>query len=74
MHLPPPSLLPVILSVGAGLLAAGLAFKPDGQLMNWFVGVPGLLVIVSGAVGWVRAAGHEWRETDQQPHEDAKGH
>ncbi len=74
VHLPAPSLLPVVMSVGAGLLAAGLAFKPDGQIINWFLGVPGLLVIVYGAVGWIRAAGREWQETEHRPHDDAKGH
>ncbi len=74
VHLPAPSLLPVILSVGAGLLGAALAFKPDNQLMNWFLGVPGLLVIAYGAVGWFRAAGTEWRETERGPHDDAQGH
>jgi len=68
VHLPSPSLLPVILSVGAGLLGAGLAFR------NWFLGVPGLLVIAYGAVGWVRAAGREWRETDKGRHDDARRH
>ncbi len=74
VHLPSPSLLPLILSVGAALLGAGLAFKPDNQPMNWFLGVPGLLVIVYGAVGWVRAAGREWREADHGPHDDARRH
>ncbi len=74
VHLPPPSLLPVVMSVGAALLGAGLAFKPAGQIMNWFLGIPGLLVIAYGAVSWVRAAGHEWHDTEQGPHDDAKGH
>lgn len=74
VHLPPPSILPVILTVGAGLLAAGLAFKPSDQPMNWFLAVPGLLVIVYGAVGWVRAAGREWEETDRGAHGDGVGH
>ncbi len=74
VHLPHPSLLPVILSVGMGLLAAGLAFRPSDQPVNWFLAIPGLLVIVYGSVGWVRAAGREWRQTEQRPHDDAEGH
>jgi len=74
VHLPAPSLLPVIFSVGAALLGAGLAFKPDDQLANWFLAVPGLAVIVYGVFGWVRAAGREWRETEHGGTHDAGGH
>jgi hypothetical protein len=75
VHLPRPSALPVILSVGAALLGAGLAFKPDDQLFNWFLAVPGLAVLVYGIVSWVRAAGREWREVDDGPaRDDAGGH
>ena len=73
VHLPPPSALPVILSIGVALLGAGLAFKPGDQLANWFLAVPGVLVIAYGAVAWVRAAGREWRETEHSPH-DRGGH
>ncbi len=34
----------------------------------------GVLVIVYAAVGWVRAAGREWHETEQSPHDEAAGH
>jgi hypothetical protein len=71
VHLPAPSFLPVVLSVAAFLLGAGLAFKGEGQLANPFLAIPGLIVLVLGAIAWVRAAGREWRETDHgRPHDD----
>ena len=71
VHLPAPSLLPVVLSVAAFLLGAGLAFRAEEQLANPFLAIPGLIVLVLGLVAWVRAAGREWRETDHRPHDDA---
>src|SRR3970282_678598 len=63
VHMPGPRFLPVVPSVGAALLAAGFAFRGEWSLANPFLAVPGLLVFVAGAVAWVRAANHEWRET-----------
>jgi hypothetical protein len=85
VHLPPGSLLPVIMSVGAVLIGAGFIFKPDepyglpvlgflSNVMNPYIGVPGLLVLLYGIWGWVRAANHEWRETEAGPHHDAPEH
>ena len=74
VHLPSPSFLPVVLSVAAFLLGAGLAFKPEGQLANPFLAIPGLVVLIVGAFGWFRASGHEWRETERGPHDDAAAH
>ena len=74
VHLPAPSLLPVVLSVAAALLGAGLAFRGDDQLANPFLAIPGLIVLVVGAIAWVRAAGREWRETDHGRHDDAATH
>jgi hypothetical protein len=85
VHLPPPSMLPVLLSVGAALIGAGLIFKPDeayqlpvldvvSRLMNPLVGLPGLAVFLYGIWAWVRAAGHEWRETESGPPHDSPGH
>ena len=74
VHLPAPSLLPVVLSIAAFLLGAGLAFKADGQLANPFLAIPGLLVLILGAIAWVRAANREWRETDRGPHDDVAAH
>ncbi len=34
VHLPPPSYLPVVMSVGMALLGAGLVFRADEQLAN----------------------------------------
>ena len=55
VHLPPPSWLPVLLALAAGVLGAGLVFTP------WIL-IPGALVLIAGAVGWFRAAGREWRD------------
>jgi hypothetical protein len=74
VHMPAPSFLPVVLSVGAALLAAGFAFRGEWALANPFLAVPGLLVFVAGAVAWVRAANHEWREAEHGSHDDAPGH
>jgi hypothetical protein len=56
------------------LLGAGLAFHPKGQVVNLFFAVPGLLVFIYAAVGWVRAAGREWHDTEGGSHDDARGH
>ena len=64
VHLPNPSYLPVVLSVGAALLGAGFVFHPEGQVANLFLVIPGLLVFVAGCVWWVRAAGREWHDVE----------
>jgi hypothetical protein len=74
VHLPSPSALPVILSLGGALLGAGLAFRPEDALANWFLAVPGLVIFLAGVVGWVRAANHEWRETERGAHHDEPAH
>jgi hypothetical protein len=85
VHLPPPSMLPVVLSIGAALLGAGLIFKPDdpyslpvldviSRAMNPLVGLLGLAVFLYGIWSWVRAAGHEWHETEAGPPHDSAGH
>ena len=84
VHMPHPSWLPVIFSVGATILAAGLIFKPDepytlpvidviSGFMQPLVGLPGLAIMIYGIWGWVRAAGREWREVEAGPH-DGPGH
>jgi hypothetical protein len=85
VHMPSPSMLPVVLSVGAALLGAGLIFKPDdpyqlpvldliSRAMNPLVGLPGLAVLLYGVWSWVRDAGHEWRETEAGSPHDTPGH
>lgn len=74
VHLPGPSFLPVIISVGGSLLGAGLAFRADEQLANPFLAIPGLIVVVVGVIAWVRAANHEWRETEHGSHDDGSAH
>ena len=74
VHLPPPSFLPVIMSIGMGLLGAGLAFRGEGQIANPFIAIPGILVLVAGIVGWVMASNREWRETEHGSHDDGAAH
>jgi hypothetical protein len=74
VHLPPPSFLPVIMSVGALLLGAGLAFRPEDQVANLWLAIPGLAVFVLGIVAWIAAANREWRETEHGSHDDGAAH
>ena len=74
VHLPPPSFLPVIMSIGMALLGAGLAFRAEGQIANPFMAIPGILVLVAGIVGWVMASNREWRETEHGSHDDGAAH
>ena len=74
VHMPGPSLLPVVLSVGAALLAAGFAFRGEWSLATPFSAIPGLLVFVAGAGAWVRAANREWRDIEHGSHDDRPAH
>jgi hypothetical protein len=74
VHLPAPSPLPVVVSVAAALLGAGLAFRPEDQIANLYLAIPGLLVLLYAIWAWVRAAGREWRDVEHGPHDDAAGH
>jgi len=74
VHLPNPSFLPVVLSLGGALLGAGLAFRSETELANPFLAIPGLVVFVLGAVWWVRAANHEWNDTEHGSHGDDGPH
>ena len=80
VHLPPPSYLPVVMSIGAALIGAGLSFRPEepwnlpvlgaiSGVIHPILGPIGLLVMVLGIWAWVRAAGHEWRETEHGSHD-----
>jgi len=74
VHLPPPSYLPVVMSLGMLLLGAGLAFRPEGMIANLWLVIPGLGVLILGIVAWVRAANHEWRDTEHGSHDDGAAH
>ncbi len=74
VHLPAPSWLPVAITLAAGLIGAGLALKGDYGLANPWLAVPGLFLFVGSIVAWVRAAGHEWRDIEQRPHDDSGAH
>ncbi|MEO7295857.1 MAG: hypothetical protein ABIZ57_06915 [Candidatus Limnocylindria bacterium] len=74
VHMPGPSFLPVVISVSAALMGAGLAFRADDQLANPFLAIPGVLVLVLGCVAWVRAANTEWRDVEHGSHDDGSAH
>ncbi len=75
VHMPNPSSLPVSMAIGTTLVGAGLAFRADDQpIANFYLAVPGLLIMVVGIVRWVRAAGREWHEAESGTHDDAPGH
>ena len=74
VHLPSPSFLPVVLSLGGALIGSGLAFRGDNEIANPFLAIAGLLVFVAGCVWWVRAANHEWRDTEHGSHGDEATH
>ena len=74
VHVPPGSWLPMMWAIAAALLGAGLAFKPEDQLLNWLFAIPALFLIVVSAVLSVRAAGHEWRETEHRSQDEGAAH
>jgi hypothetical protein len=74
VHVPPGSWLPILWAVAGALLGAGLAFKPEDQVLNWWFALPGLLLIVVGAVVSVRVAGREWRDTEHGSHDEGASH
>ena len=74
VHLPPGSWLPTAMAFGGALIFAGLASRPDDALANWIIFIPGVLVFVAGVVSWVRAANHEWSDTERGSHDDTPGH
>ena len=75
VHMPNPSLMPAAIALGGALMGAGLAFRPDGWLANWYVLVPGLLIFLATIVAWVIAANREWRDTEHgSHHDDARAH
>jgi len=74
VHLPGPSYLPVLMSFGMLLLGAGLVFRPLDQIANLWIAVPALAVLIFGIVSWVRAANHEWRDTEHGSHDDGAAH
>src|SRR5207249_132562 len=67
VHLPNPSLLPFIFSVGAAILGAGLALHGISPMLYSLPAVDEL-VLAYVAVDCVRAAGRAWHEPERGPH------
>ncbi|HET7645182.1 MAG TPA: hypothetical protein VFM03_01720 [Candidatus Limnocylindria bacterium] len=74
VHMPSPSLLPVLVCVGAILIGAGLAFGGEGEIANPWIAIPGLVVLIGAIVGWVRAANREWTGVEHGFHDDGTAH
>ena len=75
VHMPNPSLLPVLFSVGAVVLGAGFGFRGDWPVANPFLAIPGVIAIIVAAVAWVRAANREWIEVEHgAAHHDDGAH
>lgn len=55
IHLPPPSVWPVVLAVGLALLLTGL-------IINLVVIIVGAIISIAATAFWVRDARHEYRE------------
>jgi hypothetical protein len=70
VHMPGPSFLPVVFSVALALLGAGVVFRSEDQIANWFILVPGVLLLVAGMFAWVRAANREWHDVEHGSHHD----
>jgi hypothetical protein len=74
VHLPGPSFLPVVMSVGAATLGAGFVFRNEDQVANLFIVAPGLAILLAGVFFWIRAANTEWRDTERSSHDDGATH
>lgn len=74
VHLPGPSFLPVVISLSAALMGAGLVFRGEDQIANPFIAIPGVLVLVLGVLAWIRAANTEWRDVEHGSHDDGSAH
>lgn len=68
VHMPGPSILPAMFSLGAALLGAGLAFRAEDQVANPLLALPGIGVLILGIIWWVRAADREWTDTEHGSH------
>ncbi len=55
-------------------MGAGLAFKPEDQVLNWLFAIPGLVLIVVASVVSVRVASREWRDTEHGSHDEGAAH
>lgn len=64
VHLPPPSLLPLLVSAGAAVMLFGVAIGLEFALL-------GTLMTALGLIGWLLDAGREYRATAEA---DATGH
>ena len=74
VHLPQPSFLPVVLSLGGRADRRRTGVPRRRPARQPVPGHPRPLVFVLGAIWWVRAANHEWHDTEHGSHGDDAPH
>jgi hypothetical protein len=55
IHLPPPSIWPVVVAIGIAALLTGL-------ILNLVIVIAGAVLVVAGVALWIRDARHELQE------------
>lgn len=68
VHLPGPSLWPLLLPIGGAFVLLGLVLRPQGLPINPILFAVGVLIALVGILGWYRDAGREWRRTEMGAH------
>jgi len=62
VHMPEPSMLPIVNAVGVTLSLVGLTLSLVGLTLSLAVTIVGLVLFLVTLVAWIRAAAHEMSE------------
>ncbi len=73
VHLPGPSLWPLVVPIGGTLILLALVFPGWGLPINPILLVGGLGFLAIAIGGWLWDAGREWRQVETGVHGDAHG-